>query len=93
LPKERSHAGVGVRISYVEQVAASNAGWPFQFRFAVHGFWSRVPELWTLIWLREVNEETVLAFGFMDFSSPVSAGLIEQVQEPRAVIVFRWCIC
>jgi hypothetical protein len=37
-----------------------------------------------LIWLREVNEETVLAFGFMDFSSPVSAGLIEQVQEPRA---------
>jgi hypothetical protein len=52
-----------------------------------------VPELWTLIWLREVNEETVLAFGFMDFSSPVSAGLIEQVQEPRAVIVFRWCIC
>ena len=28
--------------------AAGNAGWPFQFRFAVHAGWSRVPELWTL---------------------------------------------
>ena len=26
-----------------EQIAG-NAGWPFQFRFAVHGIWSRVPE-------------------------------------------------
>ena len=30
------------------QIAAGNAGWPFQFRFAVHILWSRVPELWTL---------------------------------------------
>ena len=27
------------------QIAAGNAGWPSQFRFAVHRFWSRVPEL------------------------------------------------
>ena len=31
-----------------EQIAAGNAGWRSQFRFAVHAFWSRVPELWTL---------------------------------------------
>jgi len=31
-----------------EQIAAGNAGWPSQFRFAVHVIWSRVPELWTL---------------------------------------------
>jgi hypothetical protein len=31
-----------------QQIAAGNAGWPFQFRFAVHAGWSRVPELWTL---------------------------------------------
>ena len=30
------------------QIAAANAGWPAQFRFAVHVIWSRVPELWTL---------------------------------------------
>jgi hypothetical protein len=30
------------------QIAAGNAGWAFQFRFAVHAGWSRVPELWTL---------------------------------------------
>jgi hypothetical protein len=30
------------------QIAAGNAGWPVQFRFAVHILWSRVPELWTL---------------------------------------------
>ena len=40
-----------------EQIAAGNAGWRSQFRFAVHGFWSRVPELWTF------GEETMtLAF-------------------------------
>ena len=27
------------------EFAAGNAGWPFQFRFAVHAGWSRVPEL------------------------------------------------
>ena len=32
----------------VQQIAARNAGWPSQFRFAVHVIWSRVPELWTL---------------------------------------------
>src|SRR5208282_2133343 len=32
----------------VEQIAAGNAGWPVQFRFAVHIVWSRVPELWSL---------------------------------------------
>ena len=31
-----------------KQIAAGNAGWPVQFRFAVHADWSRVPELWTL---------------------------------------------
>jgi hypothetical protein len=31
-----------------EQIAAGNAGWPVQFRFAVHVIWSCVPELWTL---------------------------------------------
>jgi hypothetical protein len=31
-----------------EQIAAGNAGWRRQFRFAVHAGWSRVPELWTL---------------------------------------------
>jgi hypothetical protein len=30
------------------KIAAHNAGWPSQFRFAVHAGWSRVPELWTL---------------------------------------------
>ena len=29
-------------------IAAANAGWRGQFRFAVHVFWSRVAELWTL---------------------------------------------
>ena len=29
-------------------IAAGNAGWRSQFRFAVHAGWSRVPELWTL---------------------------------------------
>ena len=32
----------------VQQITAGNAGWPVQFRFAVHAGWSRVPELWTL---------------------------------------------
>ena len=27
------------------KIAAGNAGWPFQFRFAVHDFWPHVPEL------------------------------------------------
>ena len=35
-----------------EQIAAGNAGWRFQFRFAVHIIWSRVPELWTLDGIR-----------------------------------------
>jgi len=35
-------------LNWEYQIAAGNAGWRFQFRFAVHGFWSRVPELWTL---------------------------------------------
>jgi len=30
-------------------IAAGNAGWRLQFRFAVHAGWSRVPELWTLV--------------------------------------------
>ena len=30
------------------KIAAGNAGWRFQFRFAVHAFWSLVPELWPL---------------------------------------------
>ena len=30
------------------KIAAGNAGWRSQFRFAVHAGWSRVPELWTL---------------------------------------------
>jgi hypothetical protein len=31
------------------QITAHNAGWPSQFRFAVHGFWSGVCEFhrWT----------------------------------------------
>lgn len=33
---------------WVQQIAAGNAGWAVQFRFAVHVIWSRVPELWTL---------------------------------------------
>src|SRR5439155_25199965 len=32
----------------VSQIAAANAGWRLQFRFAVHVIWARVPELWTL---------------------------------------------
>ena len=38
-----------MRISYHEseyQIVAGNAGWPSQFRFAVHVIWSRVPDLW-----------------------------------------------
>jgi hypothetical protein len=27
------------------KITAGNAGWRFQFRFAVHVIWSRVPEL------------------------------------------------
>ncbi len=30
------------------QIAAGNAEWSVQFRFAVDFIWSRVPELWTL---------------------------------------------
>jgi hypothetical protein len=36
------------RSGWVQQIAAGNAGWRSQFRFAVHADWSRVPELWTL---------------------------------------------
>ena len=38
----------------LNKIAAGNAGWLFQFRFAVHVIWSRVPELWTLgrVWAR-----------------------------------------
>ena len=35
------------RSGSVQPLASGNAGWPSQFRFAVHGFWSRVPELWS----------------------------------------------
>jgi hypothetical protein len=35
------------------KIAVGNAGWRFQFRFAVHGFWSRAPELWTFDLLTE----------------------------------------
>jgi hypothetical protein len=35
------------RSGFVQQIAAGNAGWRAQFRFAVHVIWSRVPELWT----------------------------------------------
>jgi hypothetical protein len=43
----------GVKVSnhdrlFIQPLAAGNAGWPFQFRFAVHAIWSRVPELWPL---------------------------------------------
>jgi hypothetical protein len=37
-----------MRHESAEQIAAGNAGWPVQFRFAVDAGWSRVPELWTL---------------------------------------------
>jgi hypothetical protein len=30
------------------QMATTNAGWPIQLRFAVHGFRARVAEFWTL---------------------------------------------
>ena len=30
------------------EVAGANRRWRWQFRFAVHLIWSRVPELWTL---------------------------------------------
>jgi hypothetical protein len=43
----------GVNVSnhdrlFTQPLAAGNAGWRLQFRFAVHAGWSRVPELWTL---------------------------------------------
>jgi hypothetical protein len=43
----------GVKVSnhdrlFTQPLAAGKAGWRFQFRFAVHAGWSRVPELWTL---------------------------------------------
>jgi hypothetical protein len=43
----------GVKVSnydrvFTQPLAAGNAGWGSQFRFAVHAGWSRVPELWTL---------------------------------------------
>jgi len=31
------------------KIAAGNAGWPFQLRFAVHAGWSRVPEIWMFL--------------------------------------------
>ena len=43
-----SYIDLGYEIDDAEQIAAGNAGWPVQFRFAVHAGWSRVPELWTL---------------------------------------------
>jgi hypothetical protein len=30
------------------EVAGANAGWRWQFRFAVHGFWSGVAQLFSL---------------------------------------------
>jgi hypothetical protein len=33
------------RSEWEYQIAAGNAGWPVQFRFAVRVIWSRVPEL------------------------------------------------
>ena len=37
-----------IRCHDAYQIAAGNAGWRFQFRFAVHAGWSRVPEHKTL---------------------------------------------
>ena len=42
---ERSLNTSSPRSGFVQQIAAGNAGWPVQFRFAVHSDWSRVPEL------------------------------------------------
>ena len=32
-----------MRVFLSSQIAAGNAGWPVEFRFAVRAFWSRVP--------------------------------------------------
>ena len=43
--KAPTDESTGIR---AEQITG-NAGWPVQFCFAAHAFWSRVPGLWTLL--------------------------------------------
>jgi len=47
LTKRRGNCSNHDRL-FTQPLAAGNAGWPIQFRFAVHGFLSRVAELFTL---------------------------------------------
>ena len=48
LPCNKRTGTASPRSGLVQPIAPGNAGWPVQFRFAVHAGWSRVPELWTL---------------------------------------------
>ena len=41
-------------------MATANPGWRLQFRCAVHAFWSRVPELWTLGHLHFMRFYTII---------------------------------
>ena len=61
LPARFAHAikkPKGLKWEY--QIAAGNAGWRSQFRFAVHVLWSRVPELWTLAINNNLNTKSRL---------------------------------
>jgi hypothetical protein len=69
---------------FAEHISAGNAGWPFQFRFAVHVMWSRVPELWTFgknMWRERINSLTAKA----EFSAPVTAASIAIAEQAIGV--------
>jgi len=55
---------------------AGNAGWPFQFRFAVHTGWSRVPELLSLGVMR--MRGFLRRFFLGDFGPPPPPDLSQQ---------------
>ena len=63
---------------WVQQIAAGNAGWRLQFRFAVHAGWFRVPELWTLVAAKEFMTDS------QDTVSEMAAN------EPRDTALLRW---
>jgi hypothetical protein len=49
LPARRPNVSTNQQgLEWEYQIAAGNAGWRLQFRFAVHVILPRVPELWTL---------------------------------------------
>jgi len=69
-----------VQQSTAQQIAAGNAGWRPQFRFAVRVLWSRVPELWALgrlaLMKRYILLLTVCAYWFVLHSALAATNLL-----------------